>query len=328
MTKAIVIHQYGGPEVLQWEDIEVGEPGPDEVRIKQEAVGLNFRDTYHRSGSYGVPGDKFPAIIGGDGAGTVEALGENVTDLSVGQRVTYGNGPMGSYAQSRLMPAKFVLALPNDIEYQTAAAMMVKGMTAQYLVRQCYDVKAGDTILIQAVAGGVGLILCQWAKHLGATVIGTVSTEEKAELARSYGCDHAINYSTEDFAKRVREITDGEGVPVAYDGVGASTFEGSIDSLRICGTLVGYGNASGNFPKFDPLLLMDKGSLYFTRTRGNHFIPDRPEMDRVAGELFDFVGSGKVKIEINKTYPLEQAPQAHIDLEARKTSGCVVYLPE
>jgi NADPH2:quinone reductase len=327
MTKAIVIHQYGGPEVLQWEDIEVGDPGPDDVRIKHEAIGLNFRDTYHRSGSYGVPGDKFPAIIGGDGAGTIEAVGANVANLSVGQRVAYGSGPMGSYAQSRLMPAKFIIGLPDDIDTQTAAAMMVKGMTAQYLVRQCYDVKAGDTILIQAVAGGVGLILCQWAKHLGATVIGTVSTEEKAELARSYGCDHAINYTTEDFAKRVREITDGEGVPVAYDGVGASTFEGSIDSLRVRGTLVGYGNASGNFPKFDPLLLMDKGSLYFQRTSMKDFVRDRTDLEQMSGELMALVSNGTIKIEINKTYALQEAPQAHIDLEARKTAGSVVYLP-
>ena len=327
MTRAIVIHEYGGPEVLHWDDIDVGDPGPDEVRIKHEAIGLNFRDTYHRSGSYGIPGDKFPAIIGGDGAGTIEAIGENVSGLSVGQRVCYGNGPMGSYAQSRLLPAKFVLALPEDIDYQSAGAMMVKGMTAQYLIRQCYDVQAGDTILIQAVAGGVGLILCQWAKHIGATVIGTVSTEEKAELARSYGCDHAINYTTEDFAKRVREITDGEGVPVAYDGVGASTFEGSIDSLRVRGTLVGYGNASGNFPKFDPLLLMDKGSLYFQRTSMRDFVRDRAELEQVSGELMDLVSSGAIKIEISKTYPLEEAAQAHIDLEARKTAGSVVYLP-
>ena len=327
MTKAIVIHQYGGPEVLQWEDIDIGDPGPDEVRIKHEAVGLNFRDTYHRSGSYGVPGDRFPTIIGGDGAGTIEAVGENVSNLNVGQRVTYGNGPMGSYAQSRLMPAKFVLPLPDGIEFQTAAAMMVKGMTAQYLIRSCYPVSSGDTILIQAVAGGVGLILCQWAKHLGATVIGTVSTEEKAELAHSYGCDHAINYSEEDFAKRVREITDGEGVPVVYDGVGLSTFEGSIDSLRVRGTLVGYGNASGNFPKFDPLLLMDKGSLYFQRTSMRHFVRDRAELEQVSGEIMALVSDGTIKIEVNKTYPLEEAPQAHIDLEARKTSGSIVYIP-
>lgn len=327
MTKAIVIHHYGGPEVLQWEDIEVGVPGPDEVRIKREAIGLNFRDTYHRSGSYGVPGDKFPAIIGGDAAGTIEALGADVTELSVGQRVTYGTGPMGSYSQSRLIPAKFVLPLPNGIEYQTAAAMMVKGMTAQYLIRQCYNVKAGDTILVQAVAGGVGLILCQWAKHLGANVIGTVSTEEKEDLARSYGCDHVINYTTENFAKRVREITDGEGVPVAYDGVGASTFEGSIDSLKVRGTLVGYGNASGNFPKFDPLLLMDKGSLYFQRTSMKDFIRNRQELEQVSGELMALVSNGTIKIEVSRTYPLHEASQAHIDLEARKTAGSVIYLP-
>ena len=327
MTKAIVIHKYGGPEELQWEDVEVGNPGPDEVRIKHEAIGLNFRDTYHRSGSYGVPGDKFPAIIGGDGAGTIEGVGSSVSNLIVGQRVAYGNGPMGSYSQSRLMPAEFVLALPDDIDYQTAAAMMVKGMAAQYLIRSCFDVKSDDTILIQAVAGGVGLILCQWAKHLGATVIGTVSTDEKAELAKSYGCDYTINYTTENFSKRVREITDGEGVPVVYDGVGATTFEGSIDSLRVQGKLVGYGNASGNFPKFDPFLLMDKGSLSFQRTNMNHFIRTRKELENISGELMELVQAGTIKIEIGNTYKLQNAMQAHIDLEARKTSGSVVYLP-
>ncbi|HIF59199.1 MAG TPA: quinone oxidoreductase [Rhodospirillales bacterium] len=327
MTKAIVIHKYGGPEVLQWEDVEVGNPGPDEVRIKHEAIGLNFRDTYHRSGSYGVPGNKFPAIIGGDGAGTIEGIGSRVSNLIVGQRVAYGNGPMGSYSQSRLMPAEFVLALPDDIDYQTAAAMMVKGMAAQYLIRSCFDVKPDDTILIHAVAGGVGLILCQWAKHLGATVIGTVSTDEKAELATSYGCDYTINYTTENFSKRVREITKGEGVPVVYDGVGAATFEGSIDSLRAQGKLVGYGNASGNFPKFDPFLLMDKGSLSFQRTNMNHFIRTRKELENVSGELMELVQAGTIKIEIGNTYKLQNAMQAHIDLETRKTSGSVVYLP-
>ncbi len=322
-----MIHKYGGPEVLQWEDVEVGNPGPDEVRIKHEAIGLNFRDTYHRSGSYGVPGNKFPAIIGGDGAGTIEGIGSRVSNLIVGQRVAYGNGPMGSYSQSRLMPAEFVLALPDDIDYQTAAAMMVKGMAAQYLIRSCFDVKPDDTILIHAVAGGVGLILCQWAKHLGATVIGTVSTDEKAELATSYGCDYTINYTTENFSKRVREITKGEGVPVVYDGVGAATFEGSIDSLRAQGKLVGYGNASGNFPKFDPFLLMDKGSLSFQRTNMNHFIRTRKELENVSGELMELVQAGTIKIEIGNTYKLQNAMQAHIDLEARKLSGSVVYLP-
>jgi NADPH2:quinone reductase len=327
MTKAIVIHKYGGPEVLQWEDVEVGHPGHDEVRIKHEAVGLNFRDTYHRSGSYGVPGDQFPAIIGSDGAGVIEAVGSDVNHLSIGQRVAYGTGPMGSYSQSRLISAEFVLPLPDDIDHHTAAAMMVKGMTAQYLICSCFDITSGDVILIQAVAGGVGLILCQWAKHLGATVIGTVGTEAKADLAKSYGCDYVINYSCENFAERVREITDGEGVAVAYDGVGAATFEGSIDSLRVQGKLVGYGNASGNFPKFDPFLLMHKGSLSFQRTNLNHFIRTRKELENASGELMELVLAKIIKIELGNTYPLSNATQAHIDLEARKTSGSVVYFP-
>jgi len=327
MTKAIVIHRYGGPEELQWEDVEVGDPGADEVRIKHHAIGLNFRDSYHRSGSYGVPGDRFPAIIGGDGAGVIEAVGENVEGLEIGQRVAYGTGPMGSYAQSRLMPAKFVLPLPDAIAYETAAAMMIKGMTAQYLLRQSYDVKPGQTILIQAVAGGVGLIMCQWAKHLGATVIGTVGSDEKGKIAKQYGCDHVINYSTENFAERVRDITGGAGVPVAYDGVGKATFEGSIDSLAIRGMLVGYGNASGNFPKFDPLLLMDKGSLYFQRTKMNHFVRNRQELEEISGQLMDLVSAGTIRIEISKSYALEDARQAHIDMENRKTTGSVIYLP-
>ncbi|MBT3991465.1 MAG: quinone oxidoreductase [Rhodospirillaceae bacterium] len=328
MSKAIILHEYGGPEVLKWEDYDPGEPGPGEVRIRHSAMGLNFRDTYHRTGSYKIPGDKFPAIIGGDGAGVIEAIGPDVTDFSVGQRVCYGNGPMGSYAQVRLFPTSHLFALPDNIPDQAGAALLVKGFTAHYLIYKTFPVQAGQTILIHAIAGGTGIIMCQLAKMIGASVIGTTSTSEKAELAKSYGCDHVINYTTESVPERVRDITDGVGVPVVYDGVGLATYEGSLDSLAVRGTLVGYGNASGNFPPVEPLDLMDKGSLYFTRTRGNHFIPDRPEMDRVAGELFDFVGSGKVKIEINKTYPLEQAPQAHIDLEARKTSGCVVYLPE
>ena len=327
MSKAIVIHEYGGPEVLKWEDVKVGNPGPDEVRIKHEAIGLNFRDTYHRSGSYGVPEGKFPAIIGCDGAGTIEAIGSCVDDIIVGQRVAYGNGPMGSYSQSRLMPAKFIIPLPDEIEFQTAAAMMVKGMTARYLIRSCFNVMPGDTILIQAVAGGVGLILCQWAKHLGASVIGTVSTEEKANLAKHYGCDYTINYTIENFSKRVREITNGDGVAVVYDGVGAQTFEGSIDSLKVQGKLIGYGNASGNFPKFDPFLLMDKGSLSFQRTNLNHFVRTRKDLELFSSELIELVISGKIKIELGNTYQLQDAMQAHIDLETRKTSGSVVYLP-
>ena len=327
MTKAIVIHEYGGPEVLQWEDVTVGDPGPDDVRIRQEAIGLNFRDTYHRSGSYRIPGDKFPAIIGGDGAGVIDAVGSNVTNLAVGDRVAYGTGPMGAYAQARIIPAEFVLKLPDEITMETGCAMMVKGLTAQYLLRQCYDVKAGETILIQAAAGGVGLIMIQWAKHLGATVIGTVSTEEKADLARRYGCDHTINYTTENFAERVREITDGKGVPVAYDGVGKATFEGSIDSLAPRGFLIGYGNASGNFPAFDPILLMDRGSLYFQRTSIQDFIRDREELEQVSGELMDLVKQQIIQVEISKQYPLAEARQAHIDLQDRKTTGSVIYRP-
>lgn len=328
MSKAIILHEYGGPEVLKWEDYDPGEPGPGEVRIRHSAMGLNFRDIYHRTGSYKIPGDKFPAIIGGDGAGVIEAIGPGVTEFTVGQRVCYGNGPMGSYAQVRLFPVSHLYALPDNVSDQAGAALLVKGFTAHYLLYDSFAVQAGQTILIQAIAGGTGLIMCQLAKMMGATVIGTTSTPEKAALAKSYGCDHVINYDQEDVAERVREITDGVGVPVVFDGVGLATCEGSLDSLATRGTLVGYGNASGNFPKIDPLDLMNKGSLYLTRTKGNHFIQERAEMEQVAGDLLGFVGSGKIKIEINKTYPLEQARQAHIDLEARKTSGCVVYLPE
>lgn len=327
MTKAIVIHEYGGPDVLKWEDVEVGNPGPNEVRIKHEAIGLNFRDTYHRSGSYKIPGDKFPAVIGSDGSGFIEAIGSNVLGFSVGDRVAYGNGPMGSYSQTRLMPAEFVLKLPNEISFETASAMMVKGMTAQYLLRQSYDVKSGDTILIQAAAGGVGLIMTQWAKHIGATVIGTVGTKEKANLAKAYGCDHIINYKTGDVPDQVRDLTNGVGVDVVYDGVGRATFRGSIESLKVRGYLIGYGNASGKFPEFDPLFLMNNGSLYFQRTNLNHFVTNREELESVSSEVMDLVAQEKIKIVINRSYLLQDARQAHIDLVDRKTSGSVVYVP-
>lgn len=243
MPKAMVIHEYGGPEVLKWEDYDPGEPNPGEIRINQAACGLNFRDIYHRNGSYGVDGDKFPAIIGSDGAGLVEAVGEGVDFIKVGQRVAYGKGPMGSYTQHRTMPAETAVILPDFITNEQAAGMMVKGITAHYLIRESYPVKAGETILIQAVAGGVGLILCQWAKHIGATVIGTTSSEEKADLAKRHGCDHVINYTTENFAERVLEITDGKGVPVVYDGVGAATYEGDLDCLATRGFLIAYGKS-------------------------------------------------------------------------------------
>lgn len=257
MVKAIVIYEYGGPDVLKWESVDVGEPGVGEVLKKHTAIGLNFRDTYYRSGTYRIPGDKYSAIIGSDGSGIIQAIGPGVSNLSVGDRVVYGNGPMGSYCQSRLKPAEFVLKLPNKISFETASAMMVKGMTAQYLLKQSYKVGEGNTILVHAAAGGVGLIMIQWAKFIGATVIGTVGNDEKGKIEKSYGCDHVINYTTKNFSTYVRELTNGRGVDVVYDGVGKSTFVGSLDSLKERGFLIGYGNASGNFPEFDPLILMN-----------------------------------------------------------------------
>ncbi len=325
MVKAIVLHEYGGPEALKWEDVEVGDPGPDEVRIRHTAAGLNYRDVYHRNGNYGVAG--FPAIIGGDGAGVIEAVGKNITKFKIGQRVAYGNGLMGSYAQSRLFTTEHLLPLPDGIADEVAAAMLVKGFTYYVLVKRAYPVQPGDTVLIHAVAGGCGLILCQLVKEMGATVIGTTSTEEKAELARSVGCDHVILYSQEDFAARTREITDGEGVAAVFDGVGAATYMGSLDSLKHCGMLVGYGNASGNFPPVEPFDLMRRGSLIFTRVNSSFYYKGAEDIARVGQELFDLVAADKLKIIINKTYPLEEAAQAHRDLEARKTSGSVVYIP-
>lgn len=325
MVKAIVLHEYGGPEVLKWEDVEVGDPGPYEVRIRHTAVGLNYRDVYHRNGNYGVP--EFPAVIGGDGAGVIEAVGADVTGFGVGQRVAYGNGAMGSYAQSRLFTTDHLLALPDGVTDETAAALLVKGYTSYALINRAYPVKSGDTILIHAVAGGCGLIMCQMAKDLGATVIGTTSTAEKAELARSVGCDHVIAYTNEEFSVRVREITGGEGVAAVYDGVGAATYVGSLDSLRHCGVLVAYGNASGNFPPVDPFDLMRRGSLFYTRVNSSFYFNGAKDIAQVGEELFDLVEAGKVKVIINKTYPLEDAGQAHRDLEARKTSGSVVYIP-
>ena len=325
MTKAIVIHEYGGPEVLKWEDVEVGEPGPGEVRVRHNSMGLNFRDIYNRNGSYGVPGDKFPSIIGSDGAGVIEAVGDGVEDFKVGDRIAYGTGPAGSYSESRVIPTAPLVRLPDAIDDKIASAIMVKGTTARNLIRSCYPVSAGETILIHAISGGVGIIMCQWAKHLGATVIGTTSTDEKAELARSYGCDHAIPY--ENFAERVKEITDGKGVPVIYDGVGAATYEEDLDCLAQRGYLIGYGNASGNFPKVEPLDLMHKGSLYVQRMSGQHFNRNREELSETIDEMFGLIIGGDIKIEVIQEYKLEDARQAHIDLEARKTSGSVIYTP-
>lgn len=324
MPHAIRIHRTGGPEVLQWEAVDVPSPAAGEVRIRHSAVGLNFIDTYHRTGLYPLP---LPAGIGLEGAGTVEALGEGVSELQVGDRVAYAGGPVGAYAEVRNIPAHRLLKLPDAIGFETAAAMMLQGLTAAYLLRKTYCVQPGDAVLIHAAAGGVGLIACQWAKALGATVIGTVGSAAKAELAKAHGCDHVINYSTENFTQRVREITGGEGVAVVYDGVGKDTFMGSLDSLRPMGMMVTYGNASGPVPPLDLLLLSQKGSLFVTRPTLMNYTARREDLVALGEELFAMVVAGKVKIEVHQRYALRDAAQAHIDLEARKTTGSTILIP-
>jgi NADPH2:quinone reductase len=324
MSHAIRIHRTGGPEVLQWEEVDVPPPAVGEATVRHHAVGLNFIDTYHRTGLYPLP---LPAGIGLEGAGVVEAVGTGVTEVRVGDRVAYAGGPVGAYAEVRNIPAHRLLKLPDAIAFNTAAAMMLQGLTAAYLLRRTYRVQAGDSVLIHAAAGGVGLIACQWAKALGATVIGTVGSPAKAEIAKAHGCDHVINYSTENFTQRVREITGGEGVPVVYDGVGKDTFMGSLDCLRPLGMMVTYGNASGPVPPLDVLLLSQKGSLFVTRPTIVHYTAKRADLEALGAELFEVVASGKVRIEVNQTYPLKDAAQAQRDLEARKTTGSTVLLP-
>jgi NADPH2:quinone reductase len=324
MTKAIRIHEHGGPEVLKWEDVEVGAPGPDEVRLKTTAAGLNFIDTYHRTGMYKIP---LPSVIGREGAGIVEAIGSNVTSCKVGDRVAYASSPMGAYAEARLMPADRVVKIPDAISDQQAASMMLKGMTAQYLLRRTYRVKAGDVILSQAAAGGVGLILGQWAKHLGATVIGTVGSDEKIALAKANGCDHVINYRTEDFQARVMEITNGKKCQVVYDGVGQDTFAKSLDCIAPLGMMVSFGAASGAVKPFYIGELAAKGSLYLTRPTLDTYTATRADLVATTDELFAIVASGVVKIEVNQTYALRDTAQAHRDLEARKTTGSTVLIP-
>ena len=324
MPHAIRIHRTGGPEVLQWEAVDVPSPAAGEVRIRHAAVGLNFIDTYHRTGLYPLP---LPAGIGLEGAGTVEALGEGVSELQVGDRVAYAGGPVGAYAEVRNIPAHRLLKLLDGIGFDTAAAMMLQGLTAAYLLRKTYRVQPGDAVLIHAAAGGVGLIACQWAKALGATVIGTVGSAAKAELAKAHGCDHVINYSTENFTQRVREITGGEGVAVVYDGVGKDTFMGSLDSLRPMGMMVTYGNASGPVPPLDLLLLSQKGSLFVTRPTLMNYTARREDLVALGEELFAMVVAGKVKIEVHQRYALRDAAQAHLDLEARKTTGSTILIP-
>ena len=324
MPFAIRIHQTGGPEVMSWEEVAVGDPAPGEARVRHEAVGLNYIDVYHRTGLYPLP---LPSGLGLEGAGVVEAIGEGVTEVRPGDRVAYAGGPLGAYSQARCIPAHRLLKIPDSLDCQTGAAMMLQGLTSAYLLRRTYCVQPGDAVLIHAAAGGVGLIACQWAKALGATVIGTVSNEAKAALASAHGCDHVIYYSREDVAKRVREITGGEGVAVVYDGVGKDTFIGSLDSLRVRGMMVSFGNASGPVPPFDPILLSQKGSLFITRPTVAHYTAKRDELVALGAELFEVVTSGKVKIEINQTYALSDAANAHRDLEARKTTGSTILLP-
>ena len=321
MSKAVTIHEVGGPEVLRFETVDVGDPGPGEVLLKQSAAGLNFIDTYQRTGLYPLP--SFPAVLGMEGAGVVEAVGVGVTEVDIGDRVAYSMAP-GAYAERRLVPAAVLVRLPDGISDDQGAAMMLKGCTAQYLIRRTYRIEAGDTILIHAAAGGVGLIVCQWAKHLGATVIGTAGGPDKVALAEAHGCDHAIDYTAEDFVERVGEITNGAGVPVVYDSVGRDTFLTSMDCLQPRGLLVSFGQSSGAIPPFDPGILAQKGSLFLTRPTLGTYIATREELEATARELFDLVVSGAVKIEVNQTYPLEDAATAHRDLEARRTTGSTV----
>ncbi|NHN37078.1 quinone oxidoreductase [Pseudomaricurvus alcaniphilus] len=325
MAKAVRMYETGGPEVLSFEDIDVAEPGPGEVRLRQVAVGLNYADTYFRNGTYPMP---LPAGMGVEAAGLVMAVGPGVTNVAVGDRVTYTGflNTLGAYATERVIAANALIKLPETIAFETAAAMTMRGLTSAYLLRRIYDFKAGDTILLHAAAGGVGLIVSQWAKQLGLKVIGTVSSPAKAELALAHGCDHVINYSREDVASDVRDLTDGVGVDVVFDSVGKNTFMASLDSLKRRGLMVCVGTASGTIPPFDPQLLAMKGSLYLTRPALADYIADPAEKAALAAELFEQVGSGRIKIEINQHYALQDAVQAHRDLEARKTTGSSIFV--
>lgn len=323
MPHVMRIFEHGGPEKLKWEDVEVGAPGPGQVRVRNTAVGLNFIDTYQRSGLYAMP---MPFTLGSEGAGVVEAVGPKVKDLKAGDRVAY-SGPVGAYAEVLLRPADRMVKVPPGIDDKSAAAMMLKGLTAQYLCRSTYRVKKGDTVLVHAAAGGVGQILSQWCKALGATVIGTVGSDEKAALAKKAGCKHVIVTSRENFVDRVKEITKDKKVPVVYDGVGKDTFMGSLDCLQPLGLMVSFGNASGAVPPFNAAILAQKGSLYLTRPTLATYAAKREDLVKMTRELFAVVKSGKVKISVNQTYPLRDAAQAHQDLEARKTTGSTVLIP-
>jgi NADPH2:quinone reductase len=320
MPHAIRIHETGGPEVLKWEEVDVGDPGPGQVKLRQEAVGLNFIDIYQRTGLYK---QEMPFTPGNEGAGVIETIGPGVTTLKAGDRVAYA-GPIGGYAEERLIAADRLVKLPDAISTELAAAIMLQGMTVHMLVRRVHQVQAGQTILVHAAAGGVGLVLCQWAKALGATVIGTVSTDEKAELARAHGCYHPIVYTRQDFVAEVDRITGGKKLPVVYDSVGRDTFLKSLDCLAPRGLMVSFGNASGPVEPISPLVLSQKGSLFLTRPTLFNYIATRGELEEAAGELFDMLTSGKVKVELNQRFPLKDAADAHRALEARKTTGSTI----
>jgi len=323
MPHAIRLYENGGPEKMQWEEVEVGAPGPGQVRVRNTAIGLNFIDTYHRSGLYPM---QLPLTLGMEGAGVVEAVGPKVKEFKAGDRVAYAN-PVGAYADVLLRPAERLVKIPAGIDNRIAAAIMLKGMTAGYLIRRTYKVKPGDTILLHAAAGGVGQILSQWAKSLGATVIGTVGNDAKAALAKRAGCKHVIVTSKESFVARVKEITKGAGVPVVYDGIGKDTFMDSIDCLAPRGMMVSFGNASGAVTQFNPGILAQKGSLFLTRPTLVNYTASRDDLVQAARELFAVIKKKAVRISINQTYPLREAAQAHRDLEARKTTGCTILLP-
>lgn len=324
MPKAIRVHAHGGPEVLSWEDVPVGDPGPGEVRVRHTHIGLNYLDTYQRSGLYKVP---LPFTPGQEAAGVVDAVGPGVPELAVGDRVAYGTGAPGAYCQLRVVSADRLLPLPAKIDDRMAASMMLKGLTAQYLLRQTTQIGPGDTILFHAAAGGVGLIACHWAKHLGATVIGTAGSEEKARLARAHGCDHVILYKQEDFVARVRELTGNRGVRVVYDGVGKDTFAGSLDCLSPRGLMVSFGQSSGPVPPLEVLSLSTKGSLFLTRPTLAHYTATREALRSAAADLFEVVTSGAIRIEAPQAFPLKEAAAAHEALASRRTSGSTVLVP-
>jgi len=324
MPKAIRYDQPGGPDVMKWVDVEVGAPKAGEVRIRQQAVGLNYIDVYFRTGLYPQP---LPGGLGMEAAGEVTAVGDGVTAFKAGDRVAYVGQPPGAYAQERVMPAERLVKLPDGISDDDAASVMLQGLTAHYLLRRTYPVKAGDTILIHAAAGGVGLLVCQWAKALGATVIGTVGSDEKAALAKAHGCDHPIVYTRENFTQRVKEITNAAGVPVVYDSIGKDTYIGSLDCLAPLGYFVSFGNASGPLPAIDSKEFSSRGSLFFTRPTLFSYIAKRADLEAAAAELFDVILTGKVKTSINQRYPLAEVGRAHADLESRKTTGSTILIP-